>query len=303
MQRNSIVFDLLLFVISVLGGLFFGQFLAFLILLPFHGMDLNIVLQKMASPLDYPELKMQLLLTQGISSFVAFVLAPIFFVYVRGERMWAILYKEPAMHVQLMVMTVLWMLVSLPFLSLVIEWNESVQLPEALQHWQVAAREKEDFLKKVTELLTDLNNPFELLIGLVVIAFLPALGEELVFRGYLQNKCRQLFGSGHVAIWFCAFLFSAIHFQFFGFVPRMLLGAMFGYLYYYTGQFHLAVLAHFLNNGLMLVMIYLKNKGIVAFDIEANDQVTWPTALVSLVLSAIVFLLIIRQKKMSEKEI
>jgi len=228
---------------------------------------------------------------------VAFVFTPMFFI-IWKERYWrAFLYTNTQNKYWLLLPTVLLVLVSLPFVSFLVQWNESISLPEIFSQFEIWAKEKEEFLKKVTELLTHLNSPFELTVGLVVIAFLPALGEELVFRGYLQNKFAQLFGSYHIAIWLSAFLFSAIHFQFYGFVPRMVLGGIFGYLYLITGQFHLPVIAHFTNNGLMLIMMYLKNKQYITYDIEAEENLPVSAAILSAILMLGVLVLIMRQVK------
>ena len=155
----------------------------------------------------------------------------------------------------------------------------------------------------ITQLVTNLTSPFELAVGLVVIALLPALGEELVFRGYLQNKINQLGRNPHWAIWISAFLFSLIHFQFFGFVPRMLLGGFFGYLYYYSGQFHLPVIAHFTNNGMMLILIYLKNQGAISYDVEKEEHIPLSLAFASLALTLGLFYAFVKMSKENSQEI
>ena len=89
----------------------------------------------------------------------------------------------------------------------------------------------------------------------------------------------------HVAIWVSAFLFSAIHLQFFGFVPRLLLGVLFGYIYYWSGNLLYPVLAHFINNGFTLVMLYLYQIGITEMDIENTESVPVMVVLVSVILT------------------
>ena len=303
MKNKNIVLDILFFIGFVLAGLFLAQFLAVVTLLPWHNNDLDVLMLKLNNPLSYPEMKMQLLVMQGFSSFFAFVLAPFLYIIWKEKEWRPFLYRHYSFDSTLILLTVALMLFSMPFTSLLVEWNESLQLPSYLADFEIWAKEKEEFLKKVTELLTNLNSPTELLVGLFVIAFLPALGEELFFRGYLQNKFQQLFASSHTAIWVSAFLFSAIHMQFYGFLPRMILGAMFGYLYYSTGQFHLTVLAHFVNNGFMLIMIYLKIKGHITFDIESEEQVPVLLSFVSLLVTIGIYLLVLRQVQLKKIEI
>jgi hypothetical protein len=159
-------------------------------------------------------------------------------------------------------------LIFIPVNSKFIEWNAAMKLPEALSGLEMWMREKEDQLSVMTEFLTGYTQFSQLLIALFVVTLLPALGEEVLFRGIIQTKLSQHWGKIHLAIWVSAAIFSAIHFQFYGFIPRMMLGALFGYLYYWTGNLWVSVLAHFVNNGFVLVMMYLHNIGVVKTNIE-----------------------------------
>ncbi len=121
--------------------------------------------------------------------------------------------------------------------------------------------------------------------GLLVIALIPAIGEELVFRGLIQPKVHKLFGNIHAAVWITGFLFSFIHFQFYGLVPRMLLGVLFGYLYAWSGNLWYPVLGHFINNGFTLVMFYLHQQKTVNIDIDDTASVPWATSLAFMAVS------------------
>jgi hypothetical protein len=157
-----------------------------------------------------------------------------------------------------------------------IEWNANVVLPDFLKGFDSWARAKEDELKRITEFLINFRNGGEFALGFLVIALIPAFGEELLFRGLIQGKLQVYLKNGHLAIWITAILFSAFHLQFMGLVPRMLLGVLFGYLYYWSGSLWYPVFAHFLNNGFTLVMVYFYNLGILNFDIENEDVLPWP---------------------------
>jgi hypothetical protein len=117
-------------------------------------------------------------------------------------------------------------------------------------------------------------------LALTVIAIVPAIGEEFLFRGIVQNLLLNVSRNIHLSIWISAFLFSAIHFQFFGFVPRMLLGALFGYLYFWSGNLLYPIAAHFINNGFTLLMIYLFRSDVINFDIESTESVPITTVLI-----------------------
>ena len=107
-----------------------------------------------------------------------------------------------------------------------------------------------------------------LLFNLLVIALIPAVGEELTFRGVLQQSLTRGLKNPHVAIFLSAAIFSFIHFQFLGFLPRMFLGILLGYMFYVSGSLWTSILMHFVNNGAAVVLYYLNHKGIINVDVD-----------------------------------
>lgn len=146
--------------------------------------------------------------------------------------------------------SILALFVSFPLIQLVIQLNMLLPLPEYLANMG----QGQDWL--VAEVL-HMKTISEFFFVLIVAAVVPAFGEELLFRGLIQKQFQKIFTSPHAAIWVTAILFSAIHLQFAGFFPRMLLGAFLGYLYYWSGSIWLPILIHFLFNGLQVVATYL----------------------------------------------
>lgn len=106
-----------------------------------------------------------------------------------------------------------------------------------------------------------------LLFNLLIIALIPAVGEELTFRGVLQQGLSRRMNP-HVAIILAAAIFSFIHFQFYGFLPRMFLGILLGYMFYVSGSLWTSILMHFVNNGTAVVLYYLNDKGIINVDVD-----------------------------------
>ena len=96
-----------------------------------------------------------------------------------------------------------------------------------------------------------------MLLNLVIIALIPAISEEMIFRGVIQRIFARLFKSGHFAIFFTAFIFSAIHFQFMGFIPRFILGLIFGYLFFWGRTLWLPIVSHFVNNAFPVIMTHI----------------------------------------------
>ncbi|MEL7006274.1 MAG: CPBP family intramembrane glutamic endopeptidase, partial [Bacteroidota bacterium] len=123
------------------------------------------------------------------------------------------------------------------------------------------------------------------LVAIIVIAVIPAIGEEIVFRGMLQNELHTASKNAHVAIWVSAIIFSAIHMQFFGFFPRLLLGALFGYLYYWSGNLIIPILAHFINNGFSLVLVYLSTGEGLFGNPENTESAPLSTVLIFIIIT------------------
>lgn len=165
---------------------------------------------------------------------------------------------------QIALLAIAIMICAIPGINLLADLNSRVKLPESLDFIEQFLRAQEDAAALLTERFLQADNVGVLIINILLLALLPALSEELSFRGTLQ----QIFPhNAHVAIWISAIVFSAIHMQFYGFVPRMLMGAMFGYAFVWTGSLWVPILMHFTNNGIAVISYYL-------FD-EIADNKTW----------------------------
>lgn len=161
------------------------------------------------------------------------------------------------------------MFVTLPSINLLGAWNAEMELPEFMSKIENWMRAKEDSAMKLTHSFLNMETTGQLLFNLFMIAMLPAIGEELVFRGIIQRLFFEGSKNMHVAIILSAFLFSAFHIQFYGFLPRFLLGVLFGYLFYWGGSIWYAILAHFINNGMAVILYYSFGIEKVEQDIEA----------------------------------
>lgn len=157
-------------------------------------------------------------------------------------------------------------LMALPALNQLIYWNANISFPESMAVWGEMLREMEDSAARSASLMLDVSGWLPMIVNLFVVALFTAFAEEIFFRGTLQHAAASG-GSPHTAIWIVAFFFSALHFQIFGFVPRLLLGAWFGYLLFWSRSLYVPVFAHFLNNGLVVVCSWLSARG-VDFDFE-----------------------------------
>lgn len=150
--------------------------------------------------------------------------------------------------------------IALPALNQLIYWNANISFPESLAYWGELFREMEDKANTASSLMLEVKSIGGMIVNLLIIALLTAFGEELFFRGTLQRTAASS-GAPHTAIWVTALLFSAMHFQIFGALPRFLLGAWFGYLLFWTRSVYVPMIAHFINNGMVVVCTWLSVNG------------------------------------------
>ena len=173
-----------------------------------------------------------------------------------------------AMHTSfVLTFAIILMVVALPGINLLADWNSRVELPAFMAGIEQWMRAQEDAAMMLTARFLSGSGIGVLLVNVGLIAFLPAMSEELTFRGVIQSLVvgRSSLDSRrkHVAVWVTAILFSAIHLQFYGFVPRMLLGALFGYALIWTGSLWVPIVMHFTNNVITVVAYWIiSNRGI-----------------------------------------
>lgn len=172
-------------------------------------------------------------------------------------------------------LSVLFALMALPMISCLAEWNKGLELPAFLSSFEARMLAMEEAARVLTERFLHTTSVGMMFANLFVMALLPAVCEEMLFRGWLQRGLSSRVNI-HVAVWVSAFVFSAIHFQFYGFVPRMLIGAALGYIYYYSGTLWAPILAHFTNNAVAVVATFLTYNGYVSFDFDSiGTGETW----------------------------
>ncbi len=201
---------------------------------------------------------------QGISSIMMFVVPPIVYYYnTRKEHQMKDLgFRQLTPPWWLILIGVAIMFVSIPFTTTLTTWNEGMSLGGAFSKLEDLIKNLEETAKATTEKMLNVETIGGLLLNFIIIALIPAIGEEMTFRGVLQQSLTRRMNP-HVAIILSAAIFSFFHFQFYGFLPRMFLGILLGYMFYITGSLWTSILMHFVNNGSAVVLYYLDNKGLI----------------------------------------
>ncbi len=221
---------------------------------------------------------------QIISHLGLFITASLLFAFLVGQHPMAYLQGQRSPNGRSLWLSAAIMLAAVPLVYYLGYLNQSLSLPESFKALESWMRQMEDSAEEITRLLLDVSSWQGLLFNLFMIAVIPAIGEEFIFRGALQRIFRQWTGSTHVAVLLAAVLFSAMHLQFFGFLPRLLLGILLGYMMVYTKNIWVPVFAHFFNNAAAVILYYGISQSGSEFDMDSVGEMpmAWLPALVSL---------------------
>lgn len=202
-------------------------------------------------------------LAQGLSAFGLFVLGPIISAYLFSNKPGDYLRINKFPSSSSLLTIVLLMLIATPAINYLLLLNQQLNLPDWMSGIERWMKESEDQAALFTEVFLSTASIKGLLFNLLVIALIPAMGEELLFRGIIQQAMIKMSGKKHMAIFLTAAFFSAFHMQFYGFLPRMALGLLLGYAFYWSGSLWLSIAGHFFNNGLAVFMaFYAKRNGL-----------------------------------------
>jgi len=210
------------------------------------------------SDLTNPDNIFLLKLMQLIISVFIFIVPPLLLSYFEGGNLLNNLNLRKKIKRQNVLLIILIMLFSQILVAVSMQWNLEIinSLKSFIPSLVESMKLMEENAKTITDAFLKMGNTSDLLFNLFLIAFIPAIGEEMVFRGVLQKKLHSILQSPHLAIFVSSFIFSAIHMQFFGFLPRFILGIILGYLFYYSKNLWMPIIAHFINNALAVLIMY-----------------------------------------------
>ncbi len=261
-----------------------------------NGIDLASIISSVNenSPIGDRNFMRVTLLLNHIFSFILPALATVVFVYKRLWVNYLRLDKKPML--ESILLGIVWFVVSVPFIQLAYQLNQKLPLPQ----WMLNL---ENGTSNLLEGIIAQNNFYEIVINILLIGVIPAIGEEMMFRGIIQQQIGRLLKNEHVVVWVSAAIFSAIHMQFQGFFARMLLGSLLGYMFIWTKNLWVPMVLHLLNNGIQVVSIYVL--GIKPSEMDKMtdaDKMPWWLGLISLGL-AIRLGIYIQKRHLEQKDI
>ena len=280
-------FQVLMLLVMMAVGLCLGYAIIFGVALTGFGLSIPEIQKVMAAPASYPQGWSLLMMAQGVLLFSMCAGGALLLASALGYG-WAEYFNPRRLGEGWWLLAAGGLIVViLPFMSSLVAWNADARFPAFLHDFEVWARTSEDRAQGLTTFLTRFNSTTRFLVAVVVVAIVPAIGEELVFRGVIQKNLVRWF-SPHLGVWLGAAIFSAIHLQFFGFVPRFVLGLVLGYLYLWSGNILVSMAAHFAQNAFQLLIIYLTQRGLFGwgFDPDSNEALPWTLVVPSALLSA-----------------
>ena len=233
-------------------------FICIVFLSSFLGVLLSSIISPPESEMYKPSNVFTLKMMQLIVSVFIFIIPPLFFSYLSRVNTINIFGFKNKFKRQNLLLVFLIMIFIQPFVVYCMQINTKLlylvsdYIPLIIQNLE----NMEQRALELTTLFLTMNSASDLFFNLFLIALIPAIGEELFFRGVVQQYLQKILKNPHLGVCLTACVFSAIHMQFFGFLPRFLLGLILGYLFFYSGNLWMSVLGHFINNALGVLLAY-----------------------------------------------
>lgn len=257
---------LFLFLITIFGSLLLVMALGFGVGYLIFGDDINML----ASGIDFSSGRQMRVLKylQMVNQVGLFIMPPLLFALLISSTPMAYLRIKRSHCWYTLATAGVLIIVAIPFVNWLIAINQQVVFPEWLSSVEQWMRRSEADAEQLTRAFLNVHSLKGLMVNIVMIGILPAVGEELLFRGVLLKLFSDIFRNTHGAIWFVAVLFSALHMQFFGFFPRMMLGLLFGYLLVWTDSLWVPIFAHFVNNTFAVIISYFSVRGDITTAVE-----------------------------------
>jgi membrane protease YdiL (CAAX protease family) len=211
-------------------------------------------------PSEYPQGVLALKLNQGLISIAIFIVPAILFSRSINQNPVHFLHLKHKTRIYNYLFIIILIISAIPVASWLLELNQNLHLPNSLKEFEAYLRGDEAFSKLQSEAFVRANGIGQLVLNIFIVAVIPAIAEEIFFRGCLQNFVRMCFYNLHVSVIFTAIIFSAIHGDYFGFLPRFMFGVVLGYAFAYSGNIWVTVLGHFLNNTITILAFYISEK-------------------------------------------
>ena len=283
---------LLFAIVSAIGGLLFGMVL--------YGASIDELTAFIANPYSDEAISF-LKFYQLVNQIGIFVLPALVFSFMVSNKSSVYLAIDKAPKLISILVGGLIVYSILPFNNYLDELNRQLVFPDFLSGVEDWMKSKELQAQKLTEVFLQTDSLWGLTVNILIVALVPAIGEELLFRGLILKLFSQITKNIHVAVLISAIIFSAIHLQFYGFVPRLVLGMVLGYLFVFTGNLWVPIFVHFINNASSVLVYYLHDIGYLKLSMEDFGSTTNVVYIIGSLLITLWLLSIVYQKEGADR--
>ncbi len=290
---------LLILLFFILSSFLLTVLISFVLAIPIFGVNLFTnpeVLHLYTDP-DYISLHKFLQISQAIG---IFILPSILAAYTFRTPGASFFHSGRKVHIYSLVVSGLVFILAMPLIGNLIEYNQQIQLPDfmrGIENWMI---KQEESRKALTEAFLNSTELKQFLLNLLLFGIVASIGEEMMFRGVVQRLFTDWAKNVHWGVIISALLFSTFHFQFYGFIPRFLMGLYLGYIMLWAGSIWIPIFAHFINNAVSVILYYLYHRNILENDPEQfgtfnNIWVIWLSVFLSVTAFVSIYKLEIRR--------
>lgn len=241
----------------------------------------------------------------GLNSLRFMQISSQIFTFVLPPIVYALLIKEnPFKSLGFNKTTITWLFLGvammyaiLPLNSVFAEWNANIKFPDSMTDFERFLQDMQERATEIMERFVNVTSIGDLILNLFMIAGLAALGEELLFRSIIQTSLIKVCKNAHIGIIIASAIFSIIHMEFYGLLPRFVLGMLLGYMYYYSRSIWIPIAMHFANNGTIVFLYYLNNIGTINIDVESFGKTNIFVLILSIIAMIALFWFTIKLNK------
>ena len=271
-------------------GIFFTSHLLAIIIWSVSLPDSNLAIKIMSEGFaDIATYKNELFSLQFITHLITFLLVSVYFItYVEKKNINTYLGFNVPIKPIFIALTFIMLFSCQPIIMLLVEGFKKLPLP---LHWHAYILASHDTAEATTKTLLHFDSHLQFFLGFLMVGIFAGIGEEITFRGIIQQNCKAWFKNIHLAILVSSLLFSLLHGISYNFFGIWFIGAILGYIYHFTGNLWLSILFHFLNNTIQLVSLYLFQLKLIDEDYSSKEYFSIPLSIAAIVLTALVFYL------------
>ncbi len=287
-QKISPGIEVLILIGLLIGGLIVGSVATIPIWMIMTGKGIFNMAKDMLNPAYVDAVKTM----QVVSTIIIFFIPAFVTARIASKKPFAHLGLKAGLKFNRAVLAIFIMLAALPLVGALAELNKAIPVSAAAKKF---FDNMESQYAEQVKLMATFKTPTDYILAIFIIALMPAIVEEAFFRGALQSSLTRSLQIPWLAIIITSIIFSVVHFSWYGFIPRVALGMVLGYIFYYTGNLWYSIIGHFFNNALMVTILYYQYMKEKKIDMEVGESAPWWAGVASAAVLIGLFVLLKRE--------